>query len=90
MDELRNLAEKAKVAHDTDAYLWSGADHTLGMGPEREAFVAAASPDVVIGLLDRLDAVEAAARETMDECARNGISTPALRAVLDEPKGDGK
>lgn len=62
---LRALAEAATAAHGPGTR-WSGAEHTMGMGPTCEAFVDDASPDRILALLDELDVLRAALTEIAD------------------------
>ncbi len=71
--------------------------------PADAAYIAAANPSEILRLLDRLDTVEAAARAVLAEAEPDDNfegefvdwlvpdeQIAALRAVLDEPKGDAR
>ena len=55
--------------------------------PNDAAFLAAASPDVVLGLLDRIEELEAANRACVDTVAEWGAKAGGLQAEVDRVTG---
>lgn len=79
-EELRTLAEKARLDHAED---WPDA-HGHEAAPDCQSFIAAVSPDTVIQLLDVVDAAQRLAQEgwTNPEYPHPGVLEDALIDAL--------
>jgi hypothetical protein len=85
-DELRKLAEDAKEMDGwyPASVMWDVLSAVkILTAKEDAAFIAAASPDVVLGLLDRIDELEEANRACVDAVAEWGAKSGALQAEVD-------
>lgn len=78
------LSNTARPRHLWSEYGWFG--ECFGVSPvENAAFIAAANPQAVLALLDRLDAME----EALDEiyrCEEAAVNSPSLGMLLDHQR----
>lgn len=82
-EELRRLAEKAAAIYHNEEHNWYTVQQ-LSFGvtiPKNARFIAAASPDVVLALLDRQDRLEALLREASEALK------DAFYALNETPRG---